>query len=101
FPDYSDADNYLTPFFHSGQNFTNNHFENARIDELLDAQREEADQQRRLEMIAEVQEIAADEIPTLPMQQGAQIAVVRDGVNGVSDTLDPSYKFRFSVLSRS
>jgi peptide/nickel transport system substrate-binding protein len=36
----------------------------------------------------------------IPVWQGGQIAAVRDGVNGVEDTLDPSYIFRFWLISK-
>ena len=37
FPDYSDADNYLTPFFIPG-NFLKNHYENSAVTELVTKQ---------------------------------------------------------------
>ena len=45
-----------------------------------------------------IQDIVSDEISTLPLLQGAQIAVSTADVQGV--TLDSSFKFRLSPLSK-
>lgn len=101
FPDYPDADNYLTPFF-SENNFLNNHFSDPEISDLLAQELTEADPDARAGIIEQIQQILAEEhVPTLPLLQGAQVAVVRDGVTGVENTLDASFKFRYTVIGRS
>ena len=45
----------------------------------------------------EIQDIVADEISTLPLLQGAQIAVSTADLQGV--TLDSSFKFRLVPLA--
>ncbi|MFV0435498.1 MAG: ABC transporter substrate-binding protein [Leucobacter sp.] len=97
FPDYSDPDNYLTPFFLEG-GFLENHYNNDEVNKLLREQLVTTDADERAEKIIEVQGILAEDLPTLPMQQGAQVAVAVDGVEGV--TLDPSFKFRFGTLTK-
>jgi len=99
FPDYSDADNYLSPFFQSG-NFLSNHFSDPELDELIPAQAVETDPDTRVGMIEEIQDKVAAQLSTLPFLQGAQVAVSADGVTGVGDTLDASFKFRFGVIGR-
>src|SRR5690554_685672 len=99
FPDYSDADNYLSPFFQSG-NFLSNHFSDPELDELIPAQAVETDPETRVELIEEIQDKVAAQLSTLPFLQGAQVAVSADGVTGVADTLDASFKFRFGVIGR-
>ena len=42
FPDYSDADNYLTPFFPK-DNFLGNHYDNPEVDKLITEQGVETD----------------------------------------------------------
>ncbi len=37
----------------------------------------------------------------IPVWQGKQIAVVKNGVTGIEDTLKPDYIFRFWVLGKS
>ena len=48
-----------------------------------------------------IQQLAAKDAPTIPIWQGKQIAVVRDGVHGVQETFDPAYIFRFWLISKS
>ena len=43
--------------------------------------------------------VAAD-LPTLPLLQGTQVVVSASDVQGVDDTLDSSFKFRYGALSR-
>ena len=100
FPDFSDADNYLTPFFDKG-NFLGNHFENADISALLASERTDANAGTRLATIEKIQtELAEKYVPTVPLLQGSQVAVARSGVLGVKDTLNASFQFRYSVLSK-
>ncbi len=97
FPDYSDADNYLTPFFLNG-GFLVNHYDNAEVNELILKQLVTPDAAERTALIEQIQDLVAQDLSTLPMQQGAQVAVAVDGVDGV--TLDASFKFRFGTLSK-
>ncbi|MDN5598971.1 MAG: ABC transporter substrate-binding protein [Brachybacterium sp.] len=97
FPDYSDADNYLAPFF-ATENFLGNHFENAEVDELIATQRGTQDPAEREALFVQIQDLVAEEISTLPLLQGAQIAVSTAEVQGV--TLDSSFKFRVSPISK-
>jgi peptide/nickel transport system substrate-binding protein len=99
FPDYSDADNYLAPFFQT-DNFLQNHFSNAEIDKLIQAQAVEGDAAGRAKDIEDIQAKVAAQLSTLPMLQGAQVVVSGKDVKGVDDTLDASFKFRFNVLSK-
>ncbi|MBX3093409.1 MAG: peptide ABC transporter substrate-binding protein [Cryobacterium sp.] len=99
FPDYSDADNYLSPFFQT-DNFLVNHFSDAEIDALIQAQAVEGDPGTRESQIEEIQAKVAAHLSTLPFLQGAQVAVSGKDVKGVDETLDASFKFRFNVLSK-
>ncbi len=97
FPDYSDADNYLSPFFTTG-NFLGNHYANAAVDSLIKAQAVETDKAKRTKDIETIQNMVAADLSTLPLLQGAQVAVSGKAVSGV--TLDASFKFRFGTLSK-
>ncbi|MET3368895.1 UNVERIFIED_CONTAM: peptide/nickel transport system substrate-binding protein [Jeotgalibacillus campisalis] len=99
FPDFSDSDNYLTPFFPEG-GFLKNHYNNPEVNELIAKQLTDADKTSREAAIKDVQNALAKDISTLPLLQGAQVAVVGSGVNGVEKTLDPSFKFRLGVISK-
>ncbi|KRC42942.1 MULTISPECIES: ABC transporter substrate-binding protein [Oerskovia] len=100
FPDYSDADNYLTPFFLQ-ENFLANHYDNQEVNDLILQQAATPDAAARTALIEEIQEKVAADLSTVPYLQGAQVAVVGTGVDGTEDTLDASFKFRYGALSKS
>lgn len=97
FPDYPDADNYLTPFF-AADNFLGNHYADAEVEALLQAQRVETDPGARTTILEEIQAAVGADLSTLPLLQGAQVAVTRKDISGA--TLDGSFKFRFGTLAR-
>jgi peptide/nickel transport system substrate-binding protein len=99
FPDYSDADNYLSPFFKL-ENFLSNHYENQQVNDLVLQQLATADPAQRTALIEQIQDLVAADLSTVPYLQGSQVAVVRTGVEGAADTLDASFKFRYGALSR-
>ncbi|MGW4369351.1 ABC transporter substrate-binding protein [Nocardia takedensis] len=100
FPDFPDADNYLTPFF-APNNFLQSHFENPGITAQLTAETTEPDETKRLELIRQVQrDLAQNHLPILPLLSGKQIGVAGADVQGMEQTLDPSFKFRYTVLSK-
>ncbi|WPR63453.1 ABC transporter substrate-binding protein [Glutamicibacter protophormiae] len=99
FPDYSDADNYLSPFF-AKDNFLSNNYDNPAVDKLISEQRGMADAAERTKAIEDLQTMVAKDLSTLPLLQGAQVAVAGKDVQGVEKTLDPSFKFRLGVLSK-
>jgi peptide/nickel transport system substrate-binding protein len=97
FPDYSDADNYLTPFF-STDNFLLNHYSNAEVNAEISEQQTEVDPAKRQALIEDIQAKVAADLSTLPLLQGAQVAVVGSDVSGAQ--LDGSFKFRFGSLTK-
>jgi peptide/nickel transport system substrate-binding protein len=99
FPDYSDADNYLTPFFLT-ENFLANHYDNPEVNDLILEQAVTADPAAREALIGEIQDKVAADLSTIPYMQGAQVAVVGSDVEGAEDTLDASFKFRYGALSK-
>lgn len=104
FPDYSDADNYLVPFFlNDGDKykaFLANHYINEDVNKLLLDQVSNPDEEARAKEIGEIQDKLAEDLPTLPLLQGQQIAVADKDVKGVDETLDASYIFRLALLSK-
>ncbi|WP_147795187.1 ABC transporter substrate-binding protein [Cellulomonas sp. Y8] len=98
FPDYSDADNYLTPFFLT-ENFLGNHYDNQEVNDLILQQAVTADAGERTALIEQIQDAVAADLSTVPYLQGAQVAVVGADVTGAEDTLDASFKFRYGALS--
>lgn len=99
FPDYSDADNFLTPFFVPG-NFLKNHYENPTVTELVKKQLTTVEKAERKRVLGEAQEAVAKDLSTLPLLQGAQVIVAGTDVKGVDTTLDASFKTRLGVISK-
>lgn len=99
FPDYSDADTYLTPFFVPG-NFLKNHYENPTVTDLIKQEVVTSDKTAREKLIGEAQTAVAKDLPTLPLLQGAQLMVAGKDIKGVEKTLDPSFKTRLGVMSK-
>jgi peptide/nickel transport system substrate-binding protein len=97
FPDYSDSDNYLTPFFLTN-NFLGNHFSDAEVEQLILAQAVEGDHDKRIQDIEDIQARMGELLSTVPLLQGAQIAVAGADVDGV--ILDASFKFRYAPLTK-
>lgn len=95
FPDYSDADNYLTPFFLT-ENFLSNHYDNPEVNALILEQASTVDPDARIALIEEIQEKVAADLSTVPLLQGAQVAVTGVDVSGL--VLDASFKVRFATL---
>lgn len=98
FPDYSDADNYLTPFFLT-ENFLGNHYANQEVNDLILQQAVTPDADERTALIGQIQDAVAADLSTVPYLQGAQVAVVGADVTGAEDTLDASFKFRYGALA--
>lgn len=97
FPDYSDADNYLSPFFLK-ENFLGNHYDNPEVNDLIVKSQTEVDPAKREAMIGEIQEKVAHDLSTLPLLQGKQVAYTGADVEGT--TLDASFKFRYAPLTK-
>jgi peptide/nickel transport system substrate-binding protein len=99
FPDYPDADNYTSPFY-SKDSFLNIHYENPEMEKLLAEEKASTEDSVREDAFAGIQEIGAQDAPTVPYIELNQVAVAQEGVSGVEDTLDPSYIFRLWLISK-
>ncbi|MDF7665360.1 ABC transporter substrate-binding protein [Bifidobacterium sp. ESL0745] len=98
YPDYSDPDNYLSPFFRDG-NFVNNGYANKEINDLIVKQAGEQDHSKRMDLLKQIQQLETKDLSTLPLLQGNQVAVMGKGVKGV--VLDPSFRFRYAPITKS
>lgn len=99
FPDYSDADNYLTPFFLT-ENFLSNHYSDQEVNDMILKQAATPDPAERTALIEQIQDKVAAQLSTVPLLQGAQVAITGADVEGTEDTLDASFKFRYAALSK-
>ncbi|WP_231563176.1 ABC transporter substrate-binding protein [Microbacterium mangrovi] len=97
FPDYPDADNYLTPFF-SKNNFLGNHYDNPEVQKLISEQVGITDPAKRGDVIKQIQDLVAKDLSTLPLTQGKQVAVVGKDVQGT--VLDASFTFHYAPIHK-
>jgi peptide/nickel transport system substrate-binding protein len=100
FPDYVDGENYLLPFYDSNSNFTSNNYKSANMDALLKKEQGTEAPDQRADVITDAQQLAAQDAPIIPYWQGAMIAVAQKDVQGIDDTLDPTFIMRFWLISK-
>jgi peptide/nickel transport system substrate-binding protein len=99
FPDYTDADDYLSPFYPKG-GFFNNHYNNPQLNALITKEKAETDKTARLQQIEQAQMIGAQDAPTVPLWQSKQFAAVRSNVSGFDKTLDRAYTIRLWLVGK-
>ena len=100
FPDYPDGDDYLSPFMVDGGFFANG-YHNAQVNKLVAQEQGTDDQAKREKIFGQLQDIAAKDVPFIPSWVGQNTAVYGAGMSGVEDTLDPSFIFRFWLVTKS
>ncbi|MET9804788.1 ABC transporter substrate-binding protein [Streptomyces sp. NPDC006368] len=99
-PDYPDPDNFTQPFFGEG-NVLGNNYENARITgTIIPKTAASADRTASDADFGKLQDMVAEDLPILPLWQGKQYAVARDGITGLEWTLDASTVFRFWEIKK-
>lgn len=100
FPNFPDADNYLTPFLDK-DNFLRLPYVNSEIrNTLLPEARREADRLTAAESLTAIQDIVADDVPVLPLWQSNQYVAVKTDVTGAEYTLNSSAALHLWELSR-
>jgi peptide/nickel transport system substrate-binding protein len=95
FPDFVDADNYLSPFFNESGGFFSNGYNNPQVNDLISQEQGTTVQADREAAFRQIQQIIAEEVPLIPSWIGPNVAVSGPGMNGVEETLDAAFIFRF------
>ncbi|HEY8454849.1 MAG TPA: ABC transporter substrate-binding protein [Actinopolymorphaceae bacterium] len=99
YPDFPDADNYLSPFFE-----TNNFMEKGQgysdkqMDQLLAEERSTVELEDRLPIFEQIQKKAAEDVPTLPIWEQKMVVAQRKGVKGVERTIDAANQIRLWLI---
>ncbi|HWJ83532.1 MAG TPA: ABC transporter substrate-binding protein [Nocardioides sp.] len=100
FPDYPDADDYLSPFMVDGGFFANG-YSNPKVNDLVAQEQGTDDATQREDIFGQLQDIAAQDVPFIPSWVGQNTGVYGAGMQGVEDTLDPSFIFRFWLVTKN
>ncbi len=100
YPDYPDADDYLSPFLVDG-GFFQNGYKNPQANALTAQELGLTSQSQRNADFSKLQAIAARDVPFIPSWVGNNTAVYANGMQGVKETLDPAYIFRLWTISKS
>jgi peptide/nickel transport system substrate-binding protein len=100
FPDYPDAENYAVPFYRS-DTFTQSGYNSPRMERLIKTELGAKSNSGRDAVLRQIQALAARDVPIVPVWQARMIAVARNNVRGVQNTLDPTVIMRFWKLSKS
>lgn len=92
-----DPDQSLWPLFHSsmlGAQGNRTFYENPDVDELLEAGRQESDEEKRAEIYEEAQEILVEDAPMIYMRQALSMNAHRQEVEGlyISDYNKPDFR---------
>lgn len=100
FPDFPDADNYVSPFV-GKENAMGTPYENTALtDDLLPRSRKESDRGVAGGAFREVQKILAEDARLLPLWQGKVFLAANRDVAGLEWCLDPSTIMNMGQLSR-
>lgn len=102
YPDYLDPDDYIQPFYHSEESFVRM-YENPGMDDLIAEEQaaDDPDDPERTETFGDIQEMAAEDAPVIPLYAEVPQAFTRDDIEGVQDTMDASQIFRYSMIHRA
>jgi peptide/nickel transport system substrate-binding protein len=100
FPDFLDADNYLSPFFVDGGFYANN-YSSQQVNQLVAKEQGTSNAQVRQQAFKQLQEIVAEDVPLIPSWVGKNTAVVSPEMQGVEQTLDPAFIFRMWTVSKN
>jgi peptide/nickel transport system substrate-binding protein len=100
FPDYPDAEDYLVPFYATG-NFLSNGYSSKAMDAILTKEKASRTTAQRMGYVRQAQMLAAKDVPIIPYFQASMIAVAHKSVHGIPATLDPAFIMRFWTLTKS
>ena len=81
--------------------FFQNGYSNPEANRLVDEEQGTEDPAPREEIFGQLQDLVATDVPFIPSWVGQNIGVYGAGMEGVEDTLDPSFIFRFWLVNKN
>ena len=97
YPDYIDPDDYIEPFYDSEDTFLG-YYANPEMDELITQEQQATDEAERAEIFDQIQQLAAEDMPLVPLYEEGTTVYHADTVGNVEGTLDATQTLRFYVL---
>jgi peptide/nickel transport system substrate-binding protein len=110
YPDFLDPDNFVQPFLQCPQGSDANGCEqggsqtqgsfyySAKMNQLIDAERQEQNPATRKKIFAEIQTLIAQDVPLIPLWQSKDFAFAQTGVSGVA--IDPTQILPYSTMKK-
>jgi peptide/nickel transport system substrate-binding protein len=98
FPDYPDADDYLSPFLVDG-GFYENNYHSDQANQLVTHEQSTDDEAVRVSDFRKLQQLTAEDVPLVPTWVGKNTGFAVQGIEGMEETLDPSYIFRLWLIT--
>jgi len=100
YPDYIDPDDYIEPFYHSERTFIG-FYGNPAMDALIDQEQAESDLAARGAIFDQIQQLAADDMPFIPLFEQSATAYYAKDLTGVDASIDIAIKSRWYLIGRS
>ena len=106
--DFIDADNYIQPFLEctkgskekgceeGASQFQGSFYYSARINKLIQQQRQEQNPEKRQAIFREIQELLGEDVPFIPLWLDKDYVFVQKDISGVS--LEPTQQFPFWTI---
>ena len=98
YPDYIDPDDYIEPFYDSEDTFLG-YYSSPEMDELILAEQQETDTAARADIFDQIQQLAAEDMPLIPLYEEGTTTYASPRVSGEENTLDAAQILRFYVMT--
>ena len=95
YPDYIDPDNYVAPFYLEGNAYSKD-YSNPQMNTLIRQGETVTDENNRISIYKQIQDIASTDIPYIPMYQGNIYAVTKANVKGL--VIDASFIVKYNTI---
>jgi peptide/nickel transport system substrate-binding protein len=100
YPDYIDPDDYIEPFYHSEKTFIG-FYSSDEMDSLIDEEQAETDEDAREQIFDDIQQLAADDMPFIPLYEESFHAYYVEGLTGVENSIDIAGQARWNMIGKS
>ncbi|MFJ2952777.1 ABC transporter substrate-binding protein [Streptomyces sp. NPDC087226] len=100
FPDYPDADSYITPFLTKDNTLKSPYVSREIRDTLLPESRSKAERIDAAPSLTAIQEIVAEDVPLLPLWQGKQYVAAGDHITGSAYVVSSGADLRLWEIRR-